>query len=198
MYRRLAADVQSCWDRTEFDAFYMRPWLERALAELALPRGARVLEIGCGSGPISCFLEARGYDVLGPISRRPRSRWRHGTRPNGTSPLGSRSPTSSRRTTTRLLYDNERRSLLSAVAHRLRPGAAFVIETMAHPPDVRFDAPPGRTVVLDDDGVLWTSLPDDPPNRRVLSASALADELRASGFAIEHEEVARTALREEP
>src|SRR5262249_49810721 len=65
-YRRLEAAGETCWDRRAFDAFYMRPFLDDALARIGPPPvGARALELGCGTGPISCHMAARGYDVVG-------------------------------------------------------------------------------------------------------------------------------------
>src|SRR4051812_14274708 len=54
VYRRLEAEGHACWDKTSFDQFYMRPFLELALGFVGAPGlGARALDVGCGTGPVA-------------------------------------------------------------------------------------------------------------------------------------------------
>lgn len=72
------------FDRARREKFEERAWLERFAAPL--PRGARVLDLGCGAGePIDRYLIDRGFELTGiDISDRmialartrfPRQRW---------------------------------------------------------------------------------------------------------------------------
>ncbi|GGY44339.1 class I SAM-dependent DNA methyltransferase [Parvularcula lutaonensis] len=52
------------WDRHRVRIFYEQAWLERLTARL--PRGASVLDLGCGAGdPIAAWLIAQGFAVTG-------------------------------------------------------------------------------------------------------------------------------------
>lgn len=211
VYRRLAAEGESCWDRTAFDAFCMRPWLEDALARLRLAPGARVLEIGCGAGPISCFLAARGYDVLGlDVSATAIAMATQHAVDLGLSARFAVADVLAMDGDTQfdlvvdghclhcIVFDDERHRLLASIARRMAVGGAFVVETMARHPALRFDAPPGQAFELDDDGILWTTAPTRAPQRRVRAASELSAELRDSGLTFEHEEIGLQEIPNEP
>ncbi|WP_460518261.1 GNAT family N-acetyltransferase [Flindersiella endophytica] len=63
-YERLAREGKSEWDELFGEAgFSQRAFLESALAKLAVPPGARVLEYGCGTGRAARFLAAAGFRV---------------------------------------------------------------------------------------------------------------------------------------
>lgn len=209
-YRRLEAEGQSCWDRTAFDSFYMRPFLEFALGRLKNSRGAgQALDLGCGTGPATCFLAAHGYAALG-VDLSP------------TALRLARQMAAERNLDARfeehdvldlggedrfdlivdshclhcLVYDADRQRLFATVQRLLKAGGAFVVETMASHKDVDF----GALFFLDNQGVLWRRFDGEEsadtrvidgvlwhPNRRVLSAEALTAELRAAGFVVEWE-----------
>lgn len=60
IYRRHAAE----WDRERGRSLFEKPWLDRFVA--CLPPGARVLDLGCGSGePIGRYLVDQGLAVTG-------------------------------------------------------------------------------------------------------------------------------------
>src|SRR5215470_16236906 len=71
VFQKLRAAGKTSWDEqadpeANFDRFVMRPFLEESLA--AIPQrshGRSALEVGCGTGPICCFLAARGWTVRG-------------------------------------------------------------------------------------------------------------------------------------
>ena len=58
MAERYAADLED----SPYNALYERPGIIALLPEVA---GKRVLDVGCGSGPLSAWLVAHGADVVG-------------------------------------------------------------------------------------------------------------------------------------
>src|SRR5215470_16811405 len=71
VFQQLRAAGKTSWDEqadpeASFDRFVMRPFLEESLARIPqTSHRLAALEIGCGSGPICCFLAARGWAVRG-------------------------------------------------------------------------------------------------------------------------------------
>jgi SAM-dependent methyltransferase len=63
--RRLGAGAAG-WDDGAYDAPALRDQVERWLAASKAARpGARILELGCGTGALGCMLAQRGFDVTG-------------------------------------------------------------------------------------------------------------------------------------
>lgn len=52
-------------------------WIRRALAEKGVLPGARVLEVGCGSGAVAGYLHAHGYVMVGVDTAEPLVRKAH-------------------------------------------------------------------------------------------------------------------------
>ena len=77
-YEAVAAE----WEAGRLRTLFERPWLGRMTA--GLPRGARILDLGCGAGePIAAFLMAQGFAVTGVDGARAmieicRRRWPDG------------------------------------------------------------------------------------------------------------------------
>lgn len=214
VFQKLRATGKSSWDEqsdpeASFDRFVMRPFLEEVLAGLASPlHELSALEIGCGSGPISCFLAAsglavRGIDVsptaiemarqnavqrginvsfeLADICRLPERRDRYDLVVDG-------------HCLHCLVWDEHRRDALAAIHRLLKPTGLFVIETMlTHAnllvggnyridPDgvlsIRVDAPAGVEGVFRSGGE-WFA-----PYRRLRTADEVAAELGDAGFAV--------------
>src|SRR6516165_4550867 len=71
VFQKLRAAGKTSWDEqadpeASFDRFVMRPFLEESLAAMSREsHGLSALEVGCGSGPVCCFLAARGWAVRG-------------------------------------------------------------------------------------------------------------------------------------
>ena len=216
-YRVLEANGESCWDKTAFDAFYMRPFLELALSRLNHAPGKHALDLGCGTGPATCVLSAHGYEALG-VDLSP------------TAIHMARTAAAERNLTARfevrdvleiegdacfdlvvdshclhcIIFDEDRRQLYATVQRLLKPNGAFVVETMSRHADARFD----DQFILDDAGVLWRhydrgdragiKLIDGKPyhpNRRIMTSDALESELRGAGFKVD---LARTEPEEHP
>ena len=49
----------------DFSHFASKAFLAETLPQLQLPEGARILELGCGTGPGACFLAELGFQVHG-------------------------------------------------------------------------------------------------------------------------------------
>jgi 2-polyprenyl-3-methyl-5-hydroxy-6-metoxy-1,4-benzoquinol methylase len=69
-YRKIKKNKLSFWGESaenseSFENFFMKEYLISALDKIKTISNAKVLEIGCGTGPISCFFAQRGYDVDG-------------------------------------------------------------------------------------------------------------------------------------
>ncbi|MCW8132150.1 MAG: class I SAM-dependent methyltransferase [Planctomycetota bacterium] len=212
-YRKLAAEGHITWEKkASLDDFDMRPFLEQALRQLGPPPpGARALEIGCGTGPVSLLLAARGYDVLGlDISETAVGMARKHAAERG---LAAEFQV---RDVVRLegedrydlivdghcihcfVYDEDRAQLFAALRRLLKPTGALVMETMGRQPGLHFEPP----FMLDDEGVLWLEHPKGNPedlkrigdklyhpNRRIRPPEDLRGELLRAGFAIELEQV---------
>jgi SAM-dependent methyltransferase len=61
-YEAMADDYADAVDESPFNALYERPGVIALLPEVD---GKRVLDVGCGSGPLSAWLVSRGADVVG-------------------------------------------------------------------------------------------------------------------------------------
>lgn len=70
-YQKLRAQGHESWDQFlgqsgSFEAFGYKEFLEQALAQSVFASDApKALEIGCGTGPGSCYLASRGFVVEG-------------------------------------------------------------------------------------------------------------------------------------
>jgi 2-polyprenyl-3-methyl-5-hydroxy-6-metoxy-1,4-benzoquinol methylase len=70
-YKKLKEEGHDSWDEflgntPEFELFGFKEFLEEALAQTNFEAGnLTALEIGCGTGPASCFLSQRGFVVDG-------------------------------------------------------------------------------------------------------------------------------------
>ncbi|MEM8783587.1 MAG: methyltransferase domain-containing protein [Planctomycetota bacterium] len=65
-YERRLRSGRVGWDAGNYDDVFMKPFVARSLASLGFPStGARALDLGCGTGALSCYLAEHGFDVAG-------------------------------------------------------------------------------------------------------------------------------------
>jgi 2-polyprenyl-3-methyl-5-hydroxy-6-metoxy-1,4-benzoquinol methylase len=225
VFQKLRAAGKTSWDEqadpeASFERFVMRPFLEESLA--AMPRalhGLSALEIGCGSGPICCFLAARGWAVRGiDVSPTGLEMARQNAAQRGLNVQFDAADICSMpgqpdrydlvidgHCLHCLVCDEHRREALTAIARLLKPDGLFLIETMiSHPGlivkgnyridaqgvlSIKVDSPSGHDDALKSDGE-WFA-----PYRRLLTADQVAAELRNSGFVIQSQ---RTMEQKDP
>ena len=61
-YEAMAAEYAEAVEESPFNALYERPGVISPMPDVA---GKRVLDVGCGSGPLSAWLVHRGAEVVG-------------------------------------------------------------------------------------------------------------------------------------
>jgi len=69
-YKKIKKNNLTSWDEfakqsDSFENFCLKEYLLIALEKIKPAADARILEIGCGTGPVSCFLAQQGYIVDG-------------------------------------------------------------------------------------------------------------------------------------
>ena len=189
VFQKLRAAGKTSWDEqadpeASFERFVMRPFLEETLA--AMPQashGRSALEVGCGSGPICCFLAARGWAVRGiDVSPTALVMARQNAAQRGISVQFDAAdicnmPEQADRYDLIidghclhcLVRDEHRRAALAAIGRLLKPDGLFLIETMiAHPALII-----KGNYRIDPAGVLSIKV-DDPSGPRRLRFSRMA------------------------
>lgn len=225
VFQKLRAAGKTSWDEqadpeANFDRFVMRPFLEESLG--GMPRvlhGLSALEVGCGSGPICCFLAARGWAVRGiDVSQTALEMAQQNAAQRGLNvQFDAADICSMPEQPDRydlvidghclhcLVCDEHRREALTAIGRLLKPDGLFLIETMiSHPAlivkgnyridpqgvlSIKVDSPTGHDDAFQSDSE-WFA-----PYRRLLTADQVATELRNTGFVIQSQ---RTMEQKDP
>ena len=214
-YRRLRDRGLESWDEwlgeaPDFDSFRMREFATFALDQAAFAaRPPAALEVGCGTGPLCCFLAARGFEVQGiDISPTAIEIAREQARRRGLAirywvadacrpwPVRERLDlVVDGHFLHCVVFDEERILALANIREALEPGGEFWLETaIAHPHMV-----PPAPCRMDGQGILWVAT-DDPagietaarfdgvwhvPVRKLLPGpEAVERELERAGFDI--------------
>jgi len=215
VFRNIRAAGKRSWDEqadpeADFDRFVLRPFLEESLAGMSWgSQGLCALEVGCGSGPVCCYLAARGWAVRGiDVSQTALEMARQNAGQRGLSVRFDAAdicnmPEQPDRYDLIidghclhcLVWDEHRRAALTAVHRLLKPDGLFLIETMiSHPGLVvqgnyRIDADGVLSIKVDDatgrDGAFESEGAWFAPYRRLLTADRVAAELRDAGFVIQ-------------
>jgi len=215
VFQKLRAAGKASWDeqsdpQASFERFVMRPFLEQSLAVMTEPLGGLfALEIGCGSGPISCFLAGRGLGVRGiDVSPTALEMARHNAAERGINVQFDLAdicnmPEQPDRYDLIIdghclhyfVLDEHRRNALTAIHRLLKPGGLFLIETMiSHAglivgANYRIDRRGVLSIKVDNpaghEGVFTSGSEWFAPYRRLLTAEQVEAELRDAGFAIQ-------------
>jgi 2-polyprenyl-3-methyl-5-hydroxy-6-metoxy-1,4-benzoquinol methylase len=215
VFQNLRAAGKTSWDEqadpeASFDRFVMRPFLEESLA--AMPQalhGLSALEVGCGSGPVCCFLAARGWAVRGiDVSQTALEMAQQNAAQRRLSvQFDAADICSMPEQADRydliidghclhcLVCDEHRREALTAIHRLLKPEGLFLIETMiSHPAlivkgNYRIDPQGVLSIKVDDatghDDAFQSDGEWFAPYRRLLTADQVATELGNAGFAIQ-------------
>jgi 2-polyprenyl-3-methyl-5-hydroxy-6-metoxy-1,4-benzoquinol methylase len=217
-YRKVKKNKLSFWGESaenseSFENFYMKEYLISALDKIKPISNARVLEIGCGTGPISCFFAQQGHNVDGfDVSQtaieiaRKNAKERSLDIHYSIDDICSISKTMSDiydiiidgHCMHCITYDSDRHAALTNVLRLLKEGGYFIVETMSiedpslWPHDVR----------IDEKGIVWHEVKEDYPydkvkfegkywicTRRIMNPCDLENELKQIGFLIEHIEI---------
>lgn len=217
-YRKLKEKGLSFWGESSessetFENFYMKEYLESVLALIKPVPNTKVLEIGCGTGPASCFLAQHGYDVDGfDVSEtaikiaRGIARDRNLDISYSVNDICSISEIESciydvvvdGHCMHCITYDSDRHAALTNVLRLLKSGGYFIVDTMSMENPFKWPFP-GRA---DKCGIIWHSVKEDYPyekvefegkywicTRRVMNTNDLENELRRAGFLIEQIEI---------
>lgn len=217
-YRKIKKNNMSSWgefckESEPFKNFYMKEYLISALDKIKPISNAKVLEIGCGTGPISCFLSQQGYDVYGfDVSQtaieiaRKNAKERSLDIHYSIDDICSISKTKSDiydiiidgNCMHCITYDSDRHAALTNVLRLLKKGGYFIVETMSIE-DPSLWPNDGR---IDEKGIVWHEVKEDYPydkvkfedkywicTRRIMNPCDLENELKQIGFLIDQIEI---------
>ncbi len=217
-YKKIKKNNISSWDEfreqsESFENFCMKEYLVTALDIIKPISNARVLEIGCGTGPISCFLAQQGYNVDGfDISQTAIEIAKIKAKDRGLDIHYSVDDICSISKTRSdiydiiidghcmhcITYDQDRQAALINIFRLLKKDGYFIIETMSIEDTSQWPHS-GR---FDEQGIVWHEVKEDFPyekvkfedrywicTRRILNPSDLENELKQTGFIIEYIEI---------
>ena len=219
-YRKIKKNNLSFWGESakkseSFENFCMKEYLVTALDKIKPISNARVLEIGCGTGPISCFFAQQGYNVDGfDVSQTAIEIAQTNAKDRGLNIHYSVDDICSISKTMSgiydiiidghcmhcITYDSDRHAALTNVFRLLKKGGYFIVDTMSIEDPSKWSHN-GR---LDEQGILWYEVKENYPydkvkfedkywicTRRIMSPSDLENELKQTGFLIEHIELVK-------
>jgi SAM-dependent methyltransferase len=164
-----------------------------------------VLDLGCGTGPVSLFCSQNGYQTTGvdvsqtAVSKAYElakelglsSKFICGDFVNGLTSLPRFSIIIDSSFLHCIVFDEDRAKCLSRIYDLLEPGGIFILHTMTSDRSVDF----GNNFELDENGVLWCLYPSSQaseaklglkglmsPQRRLLPSSVIEKQLNDLGF----------------
>ena len=188
----------------------MKEYLVTVLDRIKPVSNTRVLDVGCGTGPVSCFLARQGYSVDGfDISQTAIEIARIKAKDQGLdinysvddicriSIIGSDiyDIVIDTHCMHCITYDSDRHAALTNIFRLLKKGGYYIVETMSIE-DPSLWPLSGR---IDEQGIVWQEVKEDYPyekvrfedkywicTRRIMNSSDLENELEQAGFLIEH------------
>jgi SAM-dependent methyltransferase len=171
IYARRLAQGKEGWDEGVYDAFSLRECVLKWLAcSPAAGDGARVLELGCGTGALACMLASRGFRMTGvdvsssaiafargmASARKLHVRFVVADVGTWKAPAEGFDVVIDAHLLHCIVLPAERRQLLLRIADWLKPGGEIWTETMALREGFQ-DTPMRR---MDDAGTVWTKVAD--------------------------------------
>jgi len=213
-FKKRLQEGMTKWHPGEYYDFEMRPFLDRmvALANLDL-NSCQVLDLGCGTGQVSCYFASRGAMVtaidcspsaISFAQQLARARnyqidWLVGDIRKMELPLKNYNLVIDCRFLHCVVGFTDRSKILANVIASLATNGEFWSETMVGVPRVSS----GEGYYLDDEGIFWKALGEDikytqaiekdgkvySPIRRIhRSIDTLNEELETAGFEILYQE----------
>ncbi|MEM9752961.1 MAG: methyltransferase domain-containing protein [Planctomycetota bacterium] len=209
-YQRRLRRGQVGWDAGNYDDIFMKPFVVRSLASLGFPTaGSRALDLGCGTGALSCYLAEQGFDVVG-LDIAPTA-IAHAIRESKQRGLDIAFEVSDvcrepfppdpydlildGHLLHCIVFEHERDALLRKIRRSLSGRGQFWVETML----LESDHEPDPAWHLDERGVVWARCKNGQsyaeairrdgawwlPQRLIARSSAqLLEELRRAGFSV--------------
>jgi len=207
-YQRRLKEGQVAWDAGAYEEFDMLPAIQKFLADSSFTAASpRVLDLGCGTGALAVFLAQRGFEVVAvdispsaieearkqSIVRKTKVEFCVADICDLNLPGASFELITDNHFLHCIVYDEERKSVLSKIHALLKPGGQYWIETMVGHPDMK----PRPEWHLDAEGISWVFLDGKSkmdgcvikdghlclPIRRIRNtAGVLVDEIQRAGF----------------
>lgn len=214
-YQKRLAQGHVMWDEGSYEKPYTRGFVERLLKETdAAPDGARILVLGCGTGPLACILAAKGYRVTGvdisataiafakrqAAERKLDVDFLVGDTCKPPANAGAYDLAIDDHLLHCIVQPKDRADTFNAARTALKPGGEFWIETMIGHPAV----PLSETFNADEKGVCWSKVPESMrspecverngtlwmPTRLIhVSHELVLNEVKAAGFEVLWHEV---------
>jgi SAM-dependent methyltransferase len=208
LYRKLLAKGQVAWDKGQYEEFEMLGLIKRFIDESDFePSRSCVLDLGCGTGGLSCYLSSHGFKVTAvDISAVAVKEAKKQAASRGLK-IDSRVADLCRdelpENAFDLIIDNhflhcivfpdERDAVLQSIRRALKPDGEYWIETMSGHPEMK----PRDKWNLDAEGISWALIPGEVemegcinrngrllcPSRRIQPSDAIImEELYRAGF----------------
>ncbi len=214
-YRRLQARGMTSWDEwvgeaKDFQSFRMQEFAAFACERSQLtPSTSHVLEVGCGTGPLCCYLAARGFQTAGidisptaiemarsqaALRNLPITYW-VGDVCRDCPVSGPFDVIIDAHFLHCIVFDSERRNALANIRSRLATSGEYWLETSIGDAEIATPYP----FRLDSDGVLWVATEAQgeidsavrmegiwfmPVRRYIPSANQVRTELASAGLSI--------------
>jgi len=229
VYQRMQEKGCHSWDEylgqaAGFDAFCLKSFLEDALLKSAFSDAHPLaLEVGCGTGPVCCFLAGKGFRVEGMdisptaiiiAEREARARGLKVTYSVGDVCRDDLEPQKYDLVVDGhclhcIISGKDRRKALSGIRNAIRPGGYFWMDGMMANAATTF----GETGILDQEGVLWVRIQKPGQfdlekqidgatyvaSRRIYREPRLFEaELQEAGFTVVWSEIKHSGCKGEP
>ncbi len=174
LYRRLLAKGQFAWDKGKYEQFEMLGLIERFIDESDFePSRSCALDLGCGTGGLSCYLSSRGFKVTAidisaiavkeakkqAASRGLKIDFRVADLCRNELPENAFDLIIDNHFLHCIVFPYERDAVLQKIHRALKPNGEYWIETMVAHPEMK----PRDKWNLDAEGISWALISADLP-----------------------------------